>query len=130
MSRATKLNISPAIKERWYINNSNILDSKSKAGGCFVFKFCYYPDTGEFLCDVTPFCHQEIIEKYGKQQFDDYVRGIYFREKGIVYLRQHFEEEYLIQTRSFLRKYGVKSNIRIIWGVDAARELAYDLRGL
>jgi hypothetical protein len=130
MNVKTKLQISPVIKERWDINDDNILDSKSKADGYFVFKFCYEVKTGEFLCDVWPSNHKEIIRNYGKKPYCDYVRGIWFREKNIVYLRQHEREKLLFRTMVFLREHGVPNLTRIIWGPEAASELANELSGL
>ena len=130
MSAKTKLDISLAIKEHWLINNKNILDSKSKNEGYKIFKFCYQPDSGEFLCDIWPSNHKEIIQTYGMEKFNDYVRGIYFKEKKIVYLRQHENKKFLLRTKEFLRKHGVPNTVRIIWGRSASEKLRYELRGL
>lgn len=124
----SKLIINQALRERWVINGKNILDSKSKDEGYDIFKFCYNPDSGEFLCDAWPSNHKEIIQSYGTRKFDDYVRGIYFKEKKIIYLRQHNDESWLIMTQRFLREHGAPNNIRIIWGKKAAEELAYELK--
>ena len=130
MNITTKLEISPAIRRHWFINNRHILASRSKNTGCFIFKFCYEVKSGEFLCGIPPLSHGEIIAIYGKKKLNSYVRGIYFREKKIVYLRQHENRSLLFQTKEFLRKCGVSDNIRIIWGKEAAQELSEELKGL
>ena len=126
----SKFFISSVLRDQWVIDDRNILDSKTKKEGYDIFKFCYSPETGEFLCDVWPSNHREIMQTYDARKFNDYVRGIYFKTKRIVYLREHENKAWLVKTREFLRQHGARQNTRVIWGKSAARELDYELKGL
>ena len=128
--RSVGLYIHPRLRRLWRINEQNILESRSLSDGCPVFKFCYCPETGEFIFGLGDSYHKEIIEEYGNKSYGRYIRGIYFKDKKIIYLRLHENREWLKLTETFLRKRGVSNKIRIIWGKIAAIELAYELRGL
>ena len=95
-----------------------------------ILKFCYNPTTGEFLCGPSTSFHREIIKAHGQGLFNDYVRGIYFQAKKIIYLRHHERGGWLILTQRFLRERGTKKNIKIAWGKIAAQSLSRELRGL
>jgi len=114
----------------WVINPVNILHSFERDGNRPLFKFIYQPETGEFLCAAYPVQHCEIIEKYGAKEFDDYVRGIYFKDICAVYLRGHVRQDWLKKTRDMLRGNGVPKSVRIVWGTDAAIELKDKLMSL
>ena len=125
-----KLTIPKKIRDKWDIDTSRILESKTRAGASRIFKFSYQPDSGEFLCAVSPMNHSIMIKLFGSKTFEHYIRGIYFREKWTVYLREHERKDWLETTALMLRHYGVPRSMRIIWGRKAARELEEDLRGL
>lgn len=125
-----KLHIPKKISDKWNIDRRRILESPTKSGSGRIFKFCYQPESGEFLCAVAPMTHSIMIRLFGSHAFEKYIRGIYFRAKWTVYLREHESEDWLETTALMLRHYGVPQNMRIIWGRKAARELEKDLEGL
>lgn len=125
-----KLRIPNKISRVWNIDKDNILESRTKGGVGEIFKFCYYVASGEFLCETAPMHHNIMILAFGSYKFGEYVRGIYFKEKKIVYLRGHEKEDWLEATAKMLRQYGVPKKVRIIWGEKAAKILAKDLEGL
>ena len=125
------LKIPESVKIEWHIDPENILGSRSRESGEGVFKFCYCPKTGEFILDVRPAYHADIVRRHGScGDFEQYIRGIYFDYKKTVYLRGHERKDWLKKTETVLRKYGVSNSICIVWGDKAAKELEYDLRGL
>ena len=124
-----KLIIPKKISDKWNIDKRQILESETRTGGR-MFKFCYQPQSGEFLCAMAPMSHSVMIKLFGSRTFEEYIRGIYFRSKWTVYLREHEREDWLEITALMLRRFGVPRNMRIIWGRRAARELEEDLRGL
>jgi len=71
-----------------------------------------------------------MIFRYGRKKFGDYVRGIYFRKKRTVYLRDHTNKKWLNDTKRMLRKCGAPKTTRIIYGSKAARSLRLELEGL
>ena len=125
-----KLIIPKKIRDTWDIDTRRILESRARTGSSRVFKFSYQPESGEFLCAVAPMNHSIMIRLFGSETFEHYIRGIYFRQKWTVYLREHERKDWLEMTALMLRHYGVPLNMRIIWGRKAARELEEDLRGL
>ncbi|PIU40789.1 MAG: hypothetical protein COS99_08705 [Candidatus Omnitrophica bacterium CG07_land_8_20_14_0_80_42_15] len=125
----TKLVIPKKLQQNWIINKHNILNT-SMAQGIPIFKFSYQPDSGQFLFAEAPMRHNIMIKVYGNHTFDEYIRGIYFKEKKIVYLRGHEREDWLKGTKKMLRSHGVPKTIKIVWGEKVARKLAADLEGL
>lgn len=118
------------LRDLWLIDESHLLDSRYRFGQDRVFKFSYRPATGEWLCARQPLDHKSMILAYGSGRFEDYVRGIYFRDEKTVYLRGHEREDWLEQTRRMLYRRGLGRDARVIWGEAAAHELADKLRGL
>ncbi len=94
------------------------------------YKFAYAPLSGELLLDELSSSHKEMIRACGKVPYERYVRGIYFRSKDTIYLRQHENANMMVQTIKFLRTCDLPSNTRIIYGKKASQKLADDLRGL
>ena len=118
------------LSQGWVTNPEAVLESFERDGSRPLFKFSYQPETGEFLCAAYPVQHCEMIEEYGAKEFDDYVRGIYFRDIKTVYLRGHVRKDWLEKTRGMLWKNGVPDSVRIVWGPGAAKELKGELVGL
>ena len=125
-----KLRMPGKISKIWKMDKDNILKTSTKSGLGEVFKFCYHTRSGEFLCATAPMHHNIMVLAFGAYKFVEYVRGIRFKEKKIVYLRGHEREDWLEATAKMLREYGVPKNVRIIWGEKAACELTKDLEGL
>lgn len=123
--------ISRSVRRNWKVNNKAVFQSVYRFdAGQKIFKFCYQPNIGELLFDVPGVHHNMIILNQGIMEFDDYVRGICFWDKKIIYLRGHKNEAWLRLTRRMLRDNSLPANYRIIWGKEAAKELAKDLEGL
>ena len=114
----------------WDIKYPEILESTCKYTGEHLFKFSYHPKSCEFIFAPSGTHHNPMVLNYGHFPFDEYVRGIYFREKKIIYLRMHENIGWLKRTAQILRYNGVWNDIRIIWGEKAATELEDDLKGL
>ncbi len=94
------------------------------------YKFSYAPVTGELLVDVLSSSHKEMIRSYGKGPYESYIRGIYFRSKNTIYLRQHENTSMMIQTVKFLKSLDLPSKTRVIYGKKASQDLSDELRGL
>ena len=125
-----KLRIPDKVSRAWNIERNNILESLTKSGTGEIFKFCYHVRSGEFLCEAAPMHHNIMILAFGSYKFEEYVRGIYFKEKKTVYLRGHEREDWLEAMVKMLRQYGVPKKVCIVWGEKAARKLSKDLEGL
>jgi len=126
-----KLFISDKIYRNWVINREHIFESVYKHDKeQRIFKFCCQPETGELLFDIPWTHHNIMILAYGKKRFDDYIRGICFWDKNIIYLRMHENEKWLKDTENMLREQGIPKKIKIMWGEKAAKELEEDLREL
>jgi len=125
-----KLRIPNKISGAWNIDKGDILESSTKSGTGEIFKFCYHVGSGEFLCAIAPMHHNIMALAFGSYKIGEYIRGIYFKEKKIVYLRGHEREDWLEATAKMLRQYGVPVKVRVIWGEKAAKRLAKDLEGL
>lgn len=82
------------------------------------------------MFDIAPTCHNIMISNYGKHKFTQYIRGICFWEKKIIYLRGHKNKPWFKATEKMLRSNGIAKDIRVIWGEEAAWELSEELRGL
>jgi len=80
--------------------------------------------------DTAGIHHDSMILNNGQGKFNEYIRGICFWKKRVIYLRGHENENWLKATKTMVRKNGVSAHFRVIWGVDAATELANELRGL
>lgn len=121
-----KLSIPLSISVNWNINESNILDSTNKITHKPLFKLAFQPSSHEFLVTARPKGHEghlELIAEHGKYKFNEYVRGIWLKDKNIVYLRMHDKPEYLKATKEMLIEHGVPDDVRIIWGDAAEIEL-------
>ena len=119
------------IARNWSINKEGVLLSLYRySDDNKIFKFCYQPDSGELLFDISHIHHYTMILNYGKKKFDDYIRGICFWDKKIVYLRGHENSECLKSTKKMVKENGIPRNFRVIWGKKAAMELEKDLVGL
>ena len=115
--------------EKWD-PQGHILDWEHRITGKKLFKFLWHPQTEEFLMVYYPLNHKYAVLNYGNHDFSEYVRGIFFEGRDIVYLRMHQNEEWLRKTEKMLRGNGLPQKIRIIWGMEAYQELKQDLRGL
>ncbi len=125
-----KVRLSPAVIRGWTIELDRIFRSCDRNDTKIrIFKFCYQPVSGELIFDGSYF-HADMLRKHGCQKFDEYVRGICFWKKRVIYLRGHANEDWLNKTKAMLRQNGVGRHIRIIWGEKAAHELRHDLIGL
>jgi hypothetical protein len=126
-----KIAVPLKISKHWNIDRGKIFRSTYKYNGTSrIFKFSFKPLTGELLFDVAPTHHDTMVLNYGKGKFNDYIRGICFWTKRVIYLRGHANENWLKATKAMLGKNGVPANYRVVWGVDAATELETELRGL
>ena len=114
----------------WNIKYPEVLESACRYTGEKPFKFSYHPKSDEFLFSTPGTPHNLMILNYGHHPFEEYVRGIYFREKKVIYLRMHEDISLLRETVKVLRWNVVGKDIRIIWGEEAAWELREELRGL
>jgi hypothetical protein len=135
--KCVRCSILDSLKERydniWHINEEFFLDSVSNDTNLQVFKFCYDPSKSLVLFSQEGELHKDTIAReYGEPliYFDRFVRGIYFRDKKIIYLRMHEDEGLLYYTESMLKFCGMPRDISVVWGRDAASELQEDLRGL
>ena len=125
-----RIHIARSVRRLWQINQDRVLRSHDRKDPRIrIFKFCYQPVSGELVFDGAYF-HADMIKKHGRRKFDDYIRGICFWKKRIIYLRGHENESWLKNTKEMLRQNGVGRHIRIVWGEKAARELRQDLVGL
>lgn len=124
------LKIPKSISRHWDIDPARIFQAKYKFGGQKMFKFCYDPESEELLFNIPGFHHDLMILNNGKKEFDDYIRGICFWDKKIIYIRGHENKHWLKITKLMLRQNGIGRHIRIIWGEKAAFELREDLLGL
>ena len=118
------------ISQHWDMNRDKVFRSTYKYDGQRIFKFAYQPVSGELLFDVAPTHHDMMVLNNGQGKFNDYIRGICFWQKKIVYLRGHNNAQWLQATKTMLRRNGVPANYRVVWGIDAATELETELRGL
>lgn len=118
------------IQQEWLIDQEDLLRSFHRATGEWIFKFSLHAESREFLLDVRPTKHAEMIQKYGSYGFEKYIRGIYFNRRKTVYFRGHDCEDWLNAAEAILRRSGVPTSVRVIWGPEAAHELQSDLWGL
>jgi len=63
-----------------------------------------------------PLDHKYACLNYGSHKFHEYVRGIFFKEKRIVYLRMHQKEDWLKRTEKMLRENDLPQDIKVIGG--------------
>ncbi|MBF0385677.1 MAG: hypothetical protein HQL27_07365 [Candidatus Omnitrophica bacterium] len=125
------IRIPKKIEINWIIKEGKVFKSFYKYDTAKrIFKFCYQPVTGELLFDIAPKHHNIMILNNGRKKFDDYIRGICFWDKKIIYLRGHDNAKWLKETKEMLYSNGIPRNYRVVWGEKAALELADDLRGL
>ena len=124
------LKIPEKVLRNWDMDPNNILGARYKYRDEGIFKFSYHPVSGEFLFAIEPTPHNMMVANSGSYSFKEYIRGINFHRKNTVYLRMHDNKEWLEQTKKMLREHGLPSNVRIVWGEDAAHELREDLKGL
>ena len=108
----------------------HILDWRHKITGKRLFKFLWQPQSKEFLMVYYPFNHKYAALNFGGHNFSEYVRGILFEEKKIVYLRMHSKEDWLKKTKKMLRENGLPEDVKVIWGKEAYKKLEEDLQGL
>ncbi|OGC91441.1 MAG: hypothetical protein A2W25_00340 [candidate division Zixibacteria bacterium RBG_16_53_22] len=118
------------LKELWDIDLRNLLKIRDKATGQGIFKFCFSPESKEFFWGIRPQDHKTLVRNMGKLAFGEYVRGIIFRERNIIYLRDHAERERLIAAKRLLRRMGVPKDMRVDWGAEVAVELKDELAGI
>ena len=118
------------VRRHWTLYIGKVFQSTYKYDSKRIFKFAYQPDSGELLFDIAPTFHDQLIRNCGKRKFNDYVRGICFWDKRVIYLRGHENEVWLKTTKIMLRENGIPATYRIMWGKRAAEELETDLKGL
>lgn len=56
----------------------------------YVGRFSYEPESGEFLPSLLSIPHCVTIQKFGSYLFNEYVRGIFIKPKGILMIRSYF----------------------------------------
>jgi len=115
---------------KWDFSGKHILGWKHKATGKRLFKFMWHPESKEFLMVYYPLDHKYACLNYGSHKFHEYVRGIFFEEKKVVYLRMHQKEDWLKKTERMLRENNLPQEIKIMWGKEAYKMLEEDLRDL
>ncbi len=124
------LGIPQRLFESWNIKYPDVWNSETKCGKEKVFKFSYHVKSGELLIAPLGIHHNIMILSDGKFRFEEYVRGIFFREKRIIYLRMHENLEWLKRTEEIFRINGLPKSVRIMFGEKAANRLKGDLEGL
>ena len=87
----------------WNIKYPDVWNSETKYGKQKVFKFSYHVKTGELLIAPSGIQHNIMILNYGQFPAAEYVRGIFFRDKKIIYLRMHENLGWLRRTEEILR---------------------------
>mgnify|MGYP000082393925 CR=1 FL=1 len=115
---------------RWEFLGKHILDWRHKVTGKRLFKFMWQPESKEFLMVYYPFDHKYACLNCGSHKFHEYVRGIFFKEKNIVYLRMHERKDWLKETEKMLRENNLPQDIKVMWGKDAYKILEEDLKDL
>ncbi len=55
-----------------------------------VGRFSYEPESGEFLPATIDTAHNGTIRMFGTHPFNEYVRGIYVREKKLILIRPYY----------------------------------------
>jgi hypothetical protein len=124
------LGIPRELGKLWNIKYPDVWNSETKYGKQKVFKFSYHVKTGELLIAPYGIHHNIMILNYGRFPFKEYVRGIFFREKRIIYLRMHENKKWLKKTEGILRINELPKSIRVMYGEKAAKKLSKDLEGL
>lgn len=107
-----------------------VLNSVDRQSGEPVFKFCYEPTTGKLWLGHGTQNHKTILNVRSGRTLDAVVRGIYFRDRKLIYLRGHPNAAWLRQTMEMLKAHGLPSDHRVVWGPRAARKLRGLLEGL
>jgi len=131
MTETDQIKITEKLFKNWEKFSDSILDWRYKGTTDEVlFKFAWQPEDGEFLFSSYPTPHKVFIWNFGTHKFDEYIKGIYFRDKRIIYLRGHKREEWMKKTEKMLRQNGVSDDIEIIWGKEATKRMEEDLKGL
>ena len=115
---------------RWVRHRTWILESRTRLDGQPVFKFCYHPPTRRLWLGYGWMHHAMIYHLRRGRTLDQVVRGIYFRERRIVYLRGHINETWLHQTAAMLTIHGLPASHRVVWGAKAAQRLRHLLENL
>lgn len=115
---------------KWRQDSRWILNSRTRLDGWPVFKFCYQPATGRLWLGHGTQNHKAILNVKSGLTLEHVVRGIYFRERRLIYLRGHEREDWLEQTAAMLRAQGIPEHHRVIWGVAAAKRFRVFLHGL
>ena len=57
----------------------------------YVGRFSYDPITKEFLPSLISVTHHTTIDRFGSVPFNQYVRGIYLKQKKILLIRAYFD---------------------------------------
>jgi len=99
-----------------------ILDGKFSNGDP-ARKFCLHTATREFIIGSGGSIHANLIRAYGPARacFDDYVRGIYWKDKNIIYFRDYSLDnaenfKILYWAKEILERLGRKKKIKVILG--------------
>jgi len=115
---------------RWDFLGGHVLNWKHKLTGKRLFKFMWQPESKEFLMTYYPFDHKYACLNFGSHKFCEYVRGIFLKEKNIVYLRMHERKDWLKETEKMLRENNLPQDIKVMWGKEAYKILEEDLKDL
>jgi hypothetical protein len=121
-------------KDFWELSSRFVLDSRYRFGNRDpVTKFVYQPEDEVLVLGngkATP-SHKALISSFAcklRTDTSNWVRGIVLREKAMIYYRQGVRKLYWYdQTTDMLRTHGLPGEYRILWGVDAKKQLAEDL---
>ena len=116
--------------DAWGVDSHWILGSRTRFGNEPVFKFCYEPPTGKLWLGHGTQNHKTILNIKSGRVLEEVVRGIYFRERRLIYLRGHTNEAWLRQTAAMLEARGLPEDHRVVWGVKAAQRLRHLLEDL
>lgn len=115
---------------QWVRDPAWILNSRTAFGGRAVFKFCYEPSTGKLWFGHGTQNHKTILNVKAGRTLDEVVRGIYFRDRRLIYLRGHPNTAWLRRTVEMLKAHGLPGDHRVVWGARAAERLRGLLEGL
>lgn len=125
------ITIPERLARNWIIEPGRFLRATYKYGDKGrIFKFCFQPEKEELIFDIPGIHHNMMILNHSSKKFNDYIRGICFWDKRVIYLRGHTNEGWLKATKKMVYANGVPKSFRVIWGPEAAKELAEDLKGL
>jgi len=116
-------------KNDWKRNDMFIINSKYRYDSEPMLKFCYQPEKNIIVFVHRGTNHAGALRSVSKN-FNEFVRGIYFRHKNVIYLRMHKNKEWLEKTKKMLEENNLPKGTQVVWGSEWAKKLEEDLRGL